>query len=816
MDQLEWALRYAARGWRVLPVGTDKVPLIKAWQEKATDHPIQIRRWWGRWPDAWIGIATGQASGLVVLDIDVKDGKGGKETWQALCRQHGKPETLFARTASRGGHAYFEHPGHVLVPNGAGVWPGIDIRGDGGYVVAPDDSNGYEWLSDVALVPLPAWALERRSGVNGEATETNRSQLVALLAAPPTEGGRNDWLARVAGHLAKWVPHKDAYDALVQVCNSWLENPLDYDEEVDKLVDSVWDGHSRRHSVGGVAPGPDNGFLVSAGDCIVAFTKDGPGGEWTDFDLVAKGVMEVEGRTTYQVDVVRKDGSRFEALLTERELANPERFRRWLAGQRLTYLPVEKDLGARMSVPMRFQRYLEAQKPPTFQVVETLGWHDAAFGFVTFEGVLTRTGVDDTAIVPNPELKQRGVAPWRYGIEDEDTARAVLREVLTFHDELTAAIFGSWWAACFLKPQIERKTSMFPHAAGQAGSESGKSKGYFSLMMELAGSTATGLDSTRASLRDRMAAHHNGPVWIDDRDDLTDVQNLLRQAASGGSVSKKAEDRHSEEVAHLVAPVFVTTESFGDLLNEKAQRDRLLLFDIPSPVQRRSLKGDWPQWDDIVFLRERWGSLHRFAGNMVMLALAQVDLVDEIADLRVESGRHADKMAILRCGARILDGMAGTGDHYTNLIDPWAAKQQGAGDDNHLVTAMLPRVLLEYAQWGSSVGFPPAYVTQQGIVWFHVGKLVAEYERLRPRMGDRERALASEPSVRAQMARLGIIGSSTLAIERQSADTGVSRRRYHRLSQELSEQVLARIDIAMVSSSASGPQAFDFPEEAGE
>src|SRR5215207_5818876 len=149
-SMLEVALYYASLGWPVFPVwgsteeggcacrkGLDcprpaKHPLgdlVPRGVKDATIDPDTIREWWTRRPKANIGLATGERSGLIVLDVDPD--KGGFEALSALIRRHGPlPETFVVHTGGGGLHIYFSHPG-VHVPNSSGmIGPGLDIRGD--------------------------------------------------------------------------------------------------------------------------------------------------------------------------------------------------------------------------------------------------------------------------------------------------------------------------------------------------------------------------------------------------------------------------------------------------------------------------------------------------------------------------------------------------------------------------------------------------------------------------------------------------------------------------------------------------------------
>lgn len=139
---LEWALDYAARGWRVIPIPPgEKYPSeFKQWQKRATTDVEQITKWWsGRRAKHGIGIVTGIESNLFVVDVDVADGKPGLANWQALVELHGDAPTYTVRTGSGGLHFYYLMPDGVEVRNSAGnrLGEGIDVRGEGGFVVAP-------------------------------------------------------------------------------------------------------------------------------------------------------------------------------------------------------------------------------------------------------------------------------------------------------------------------------------------------------------------------------------------------------------------------------------------------------------------------------------------------------------------------------------------------------------------------------------------------------------------------------------------------------------------------------------------------------
>jgi Bifunctional DNA primase/polymerase, N-terminal len=128
------ARSYAELGLAVHPCD-GKVPLVK-WRDESTTDLATIAAWWERWPDASIGVDCGK-SGLVVVDLDVKDGIDGIGNWKRHIDGKHVPATYSVRTPSGGLHHWFRDP-EGKYRNSAGlIAPGVDIRAVGGFVVAP-------------------------------------------------------------------------------------------------------------------------------------------------------------------------------------------------------------------------------------------------------------------------------------------------------------------------------------------------------------------------------------------------------------------------------------------------------------------------------------------------------------------------------------------------------------------------------------------------------------------------------------------------------------------------------------------------------
>lgn len=143
-----------------------KHPRLSGWQQAATTDLDQVAAWWGQWPDAGIGVATGKGSRVWVLDCD---GDEALAWYRDRCKAEGLVRTRGARTG-RGRHFWWRWPDDeaVSIRNAQGIAPGVDVRGDGGYVIAPPTMHRsgvrYEWLTSAPYAEAPelapAWLVE--------------------------------------------------------------------------------------------------------------------------------------------------------------------------------------------------------------------------------------------------------------------------------------------------------------------------------------------------------------------------------------------------------------------------------------------------------------------------------------------------------------------------------------------------------------------------------------------------------------------------------------------------------------------------------
>jgi hypothetical protein len=187
MDIISKALEIAEE-YPVFPCDVKKRPVCHGGFKSATQDPDEVERLFSVPGAALIGVPTGEVSGLSVIDIDVRDGKQGKEWVENNATLLGI--TRVAETQSGGWHYYYRHSDGIR--NRAGIAGCVDVRGDGGYVVYPG-SVGYRWLNDEDFGTFPP---EVASQSTGTATAS---------LAPPTGGGDIDMFGNVVDGREKFM-----------------------------------------------------------------------------------------------------------------------------------------------------------------------------------------------------------------------------------------------------------------------------------------------------------------------------------------------------------------------------------------------------------------------------------------------------------------------------------------------------------------------------------------------------------------------------------------------------------------------------------
>lgn len=369
----EAAAPLVANGWPVFPLGQDKKPRTAHGFKDAA----QIAAWGAQWPDALVGVPTGKASGVFVLDVDVKNSKDGFSTLRA--KGWNLPATRTHRTRNGGGaHYLFRIPnGNTLKNSASKLGAGLDTRGDGGYIVWWPAHGGEvenpETYADVPICLLDA--------LKADSAPEHKAHTVATDGEAITEGGRNDTLFRLAASLRAKGLTVDAIQAALLVENAAKCIPPLPAEEVKHIAQSTGrytDGPTRggdtqvfdygggrfeisQHGVFFVGTDKDGNELSPRWICsplsVVAMTRDAKSGEWGRL-LEWRDDDQVRHQWAMPLELLQGDGSDVRRELARLGLSiAPSKAARDLLASFLQVWPVE----ARA------------------RCVERLGWHGAVY-----------------------------------------------------------------------------------------------------------------------------------------------------------------------------------------------------------------------------------------------------------------------------------------------------------------------------------------------------------------------------------------------------------------------------------------------------
>jgi RecA/RadA recombinase len=259
---LDQALSYIAKGIPIFPlIPGEKRPATPNGFKDATTEQAQIEAWWKAEPDANIGIPTGVLSGLTIVDFDFD--KGGDE-WSKLY----SPELPGFRVKTpHGSHYYFAYTPELRQTTG--LMPGVDVRNDGGYVVAPGsvvDGKLYEVEHRADLTPVPEALLRLQEARVGTAKTPIPSE-----DGEVGEGARNAFLASVAGALRRQAVGKGGIEEALLVINQESCSPPLEDTEVLTIARSMCRYNPDPDEV--EVPEPPCSVIVKATELVPATLK---------------------------------------------------------------------------------------------------------------------------------------------------------------------------------------------------------------------------------------------------------------------------------------------------------------------------------------------------------------------------------------------------------------------------------------------------------------------------------------------------------------------------------------------------------------
>jgi KaiC/GvpD/RAD55 family RecA-like ATPase len=233
------ALSYARQGFHVFPLRPlSKIPATSNGFHAATTDAEIISAWWEENEEYNIGIRTGKESGISVIDLD---GMEGRRSFSASSiMEEGSLDTLIVKTPSGGCHLIYDY--NPDLKQTAGLLPNVDVRNDGGYIVANgsrvDTGAGigeYTIEVDAPIAPLPAWILDLQKKKKTTPKEGHTTPEEGEVG----EGGRNAYLAKVGGALRRQAIDQDAIEEILLAINERkCDPPLD-DNEVLTVARSV-------------------------------------------------------------------------------------------------------------------------------------------------------------------------------------------------------------------------------------------------------------------------------------------------------------------------------------------------------------------------------------------------------------------------------------------------------------------------------------------------------------------------------------------------------------------------------------------------
>lgn len=247
---LDAAQNYLALGYSIIPIHSvkngcctcgkpgctapGKHPLLESWRDYQKWRPTEaeVRAWWKHWPWANVAIVTGSISGLVVLDIDGPDGVGSVSNKEL-------PNTVIAETGGGGWHYLFRYPHGRVIGNKTGILPKVDVRADGGYIVAPPSihksGKTYTWFcepGETELADIPEWLLELLD------KQRDIKQAEPVYKAI-TEGARNSTMASLAGSMRYRGMSQESITAALEAENLARCSPPLPTAEVARIAASV-------------------------------------------------------------------------------------------------------------------------------------------------------------------------------------------------------------------------------------------------------------------------------------------------------------------------------------------------------------------------------------------------------------------------------------------------------------------------------------------------------------------------------------------------------------------------------------------------
>ena len=577
-EKLNSALQLAAEGFKVFPLIPDqKIPMKKGWQKLATNDPVEVEKLF-RWGDMNIGLRTGE--GLLVIDLDVKGGNDGIKTledWELL---NGRlPPTRTSRTASGGLHLLYRTS--EVVKNKTGVHIGVDIRGDGGYIVAPGSTiNGkpYEWVVSLDIAEADDLVMDFLEG-------KNPGQKFILPTIIP-RGERNDLLFRYGSSLqAKGRTDEEVREELKRANTERCEEPLD-EKELEIIINQVL-----KYDKGSCAN--DDEDILPIFEADGRYYKYGPKGstiEISNFIIIPQRFIEVVDNPSLdelEANVQIIGGKSFKRSYRTSDFDDMNRF-----------LQATNSLEARFTGNKTDLQYIKTIVSKNVEIritgyaVGGMQYINKSWYFVTAEGALTcENALRDDYI----HVCTNGIQTELLSIEsiDREELRSIAGSLLSFNSQgISTGIIG-YLSALFFKERLWANHKIkFSHliVSGEAGS--GKSQTLENIIIPMLGivSGTHSASGVTKFVMDKNVSSHNTLSYILDEYKpemlaphiMNAISNIARVSYDRLKSSRGTRNQELEDL-YLTAPLCM----FGEAsTSETAVIERSLLLTFSKKESR--------------------------------------------------------------------------------------------------------------------------------------------------------------------------------------------------------------------------------------
>ncbi len=758
MDLREHVEAYKDLGWVIFPTGKgSRGPKQDDWPE--AESPTNWRSY-----SNGIFLVCGERSGVSAIDLD---DTSYFDRFGSLLVDNPTP---YARTPGGGAHILCQYSAAEWWTNRVGIAPAVDLRNNRGGIVLPDgQAEGRNWAPGYApwetelSVPEPyETLLEELSNIVDGRLPAGDSTLASLLAEDIGPGQRNDWLTKVAGHLAAIVPWEDGWLQLVLAVNRGLDDPLP-DAEVESTVGKLY---RRDRSKSPIDPHTDQ---------VPVEYDDGNIYIWTGHGNSRKRQLWFEPEFSVRQRLINLDQG--ESWI----LANGERECRVHPGNIYNYQKLAATLGnigvlmypraAGSDNAILLHRLLQQTLTNTVREAPHWGWVPELEEWV---------GIGD-AVGPD------GYKPVIGDLDRPD----IIEQLPSWQEDELAAVFCSWIALQAVKGYVN--LAFQPNVVLQGPAGAGKTRGLFAFGARLTGSERIA-SGTIASLRDRLSYHANGVVVIDDHASMeassARLLELFRVSTSGEALTlkKQGADGWGEIRIPLRASMLVSGESLSNLSTDRALRDRSVIMEVVPASQRRSLNGDYPQWEDVQAVFEELGGsdetvAHQLAGPFIRRIMAAATSIG--TPVIGDGERVAVKIALIEYGAQLWQQAYPGSRTYSGLTVPdavarWADSQSHVSgwQDTTLIQRILPSIVdPDLGEWST------IKILDDGSVVFHLERVSRWFcDRYRDA---RDQEVGSVANMRRELEVLRKAGK----VSRTTHRMGGSVTRVHKLDMEASMTV---------------------------